>query len=123
MQATEELIRTVVQQVLSQLKPQANGSPRSFAGRHGVFTCVDEAVAAATAAFEKLSERTLADRKRIIDHIRRISIEQSVELGTMEMEETKIGRLVHKIDNPKTPLHPTPHPQLPPNPELPVAPS
>lgn len=102
MQATEELIRAVVQQVLSQLGPRANGSARSFAGRHGVFTCVDEAVAAATQAFDELSERTIADRKRIIDHIRRISIEQAVELGTMEMEETRIGRLDHKIEKLKT---------------------
>jgi aldehyde dehydrogenase len=42
------------------------------------------------------------DRKRIIDHIRRISIEQCVPLGTMEMEETKIGRLEHKIEKLKT---------------------
>jgi aldehyde dehydrogenase len=102
MQATEELIRTVVQQVLSQLGPRANGSQPSLTGRHGVFTCVDEAVTAATQAFEALSERSLADRKRIIDHIRRISIEQSVELGTMEMEETRIGRLDHKIEKLKT---------------------
>jgi aldehyde dehydrogenase len=102
MQATEQLIRSVVEQVLSQLQPKANGVPRNLAGRHGVFTCVDEAVAAATQAFEELSERTLADRKRIIDHIRRISIEQSVELGTMEMEETRIGRLEHKIEKLKT---------------------
>ena len=102
MQATEELIRTVVQQVLSQIGRRRTVSPRSFTGRHGVFTCVDEAVAAATQAFDELSERTLADRKRIIDHIRRISIEQSVELGTMEMEETKIGRLDHKIEKLKT---------------------
>ena len=34
----------------------------------------------------------------MLDEIRRICIEQSVELGTMEMEETKIGRLEHKID-------------------------
>jgi len=104
MQATEELIRTVVAQVLSQMGPAAaparNG--RSFGGRFGIFTCVDEAVAAATTAFEELSERTLADRKRIIDHIRRISIEQCVELGTMEMNETKIGRLEHKIEKLKT---------------------
>src|SRR5262249_30749767 len=40
--------------------------------------------------------------KRIIDHIRRISIDQSVELGTMEMDETKIGRLEHKIEKLKT---------------------
>jgi aldehyde dehydrogenase len=45
---------------------------------------------------------TLADRERIIRHIRRIAIEQSVELGTMEMEETKIGRLPHKIEKLQT---------------------
>ncbi len=103
MQATEELIRSVVEQVLTRMgtaPPSSNG--RGYAGRHGIFTCVDEAVAAATEAFEQLSERTIADRKRIIDHIRRISIEQCVELGTMEMEETGIGRLVHKIEKLKT---------------------
>jgi aldehyde dehydrogenase len=106
MQATEELIKSVVEQVLSRMgtnglaAPHVNG--RGYAGRYGIFTCVDEAVAAATEAFEQLSERTIEDRKRIIDHIRRISIEQSVELGTMEMNETKIGRLVHKIEKLKT---------------------
>ena len=55
-------------------------------------------IAAATEAFHQLSDRTVEDRKRIIGHIRRISIEQSVELGTMEMNETTIGRLVHKIE-------------------------
>ncbi len=105
MQATEELIRTVVEQVLANLGSARNGhvaGGRSHAGRHGVFTCVDEAVAAATEAFEQLSERTIEERKRIIDHIRRISIDQCVELGTMEMEETKIGRLKHKIEKLKT---------------------
>jgi len=103
MQATEELIRSVVEQVLTRMgTPAPSGNGRGYAGRHGVFTCVDEAVAAATEAFEQLSERTIADRKRIIDHIRRISIEQCVELGTLEMEETGIGRLVHKIEKLKT---------------------
>ncbi len=79
-----------------------NGSGRSFAGRYGVFDSVDEAVAAARPAFEQLSERPVEQRRRIIDHIRRISIDQCVELGTMEMEETKIGRLEHKIAKLKT---------------------
>jgi acyl-CoA reductase-like NAD-dependent aldehyde dehydrogenase len=107
MQATEDLIRTVVKQVLAEIKKPAGvaayvGSGKSFTGRHGVFTCVDEAVAAATEAFDQLSEHGLESRKRIIDHIRRISIDQCVELGTMEMEETKIGRLEHKIEKLKT---------------------
>jgi len=44
----------------------------------------------------------VADRKRAIDHIRRIASDNCVELGTMEMEETKIGRLQHKIEKLKT---------------------
>jgi aldehyde dehydrogenase len=101
MQLDETLIRNVVAEVLAQV---GNGAPsaRGYAGRHGVFDCVDEAVAAARDAFEQLSERSLEDRGRIIEHIRRISIDQCVELGTMEMEETKIGRLEHKIEKLKT---------------------
>lgn len=106
MQATEELIRNVVEQVLTRMKaaPTAPPAPtgKGYRGRFGIFTCVDEAVAAANEAFEQLSHCTLADRKRIIDHIRRISIEQSVELGTMEMQETQIGRLSHKIEKLRT---------------------
>ncbi|MEX0675787.1 MAG: aldehyde dehydrogenase family protein [Pirellulales bacterium] len=129
MQATEELIKSVVEQVLTRMGSAPSGSApsgtaqmgtsqtgqspagasppppvagRGYSGRFGVFTCVDQAVAAATEAFEQLSERSLEDRKRVIDHIRRISIDQSVELGTMEMEETRIGRLAHKIEKLKT---------------------
>jgi aldehyde dehydrogenase len=105
MQATESLIRNVVQEVLAQMR--TGGAPatplrKGFTGRFGIFTCADEAVKAAGEAFEQLSERTLEDRRRIIDHIRRISIDQCVELGTMEMNETKIGRLQHKIEKLKT---------------------
>src|SRR5256714_4433338 len=104
MQINESLIRSVVAQVLAEVG-RSNGAPvgaKSFAGRNGVFTCPDEAVAAARDAFEQLQERTIEDRKRVIGHIRRISIEQCVELGTMEMQETKIGRLQHKIEKLKT---------------------
>jgi len=111
MQIDETLIRNVVQQVINRLgtngtapapatatAPAAGGSQ----GRFGLFTSVDEAVAAANEAFDQLSRRTIEDRRRVIDHIRRISIEQCVELGTMEMEETQIGRLEHKIEKLKT---------------------
>ncbi len=103
MQANEALIKSVVTEVLARMGG-ANGpvAAKSFRGRHGVFTCVNEAVAAATEAFEQLCEHTLEDRKRIIDHIRRISIDQCIELGTMEMNETKVGRLAHKIEKLKT---------------------
>ena len=102
MQINESLIRDVVTQVLAQVEQPPLGTGNGYSGRHGVFTLVDEAVAAAREAFERLSERTVEDRRRIINHIRRISKEQRVELGTMEMEETKIGRLDHKIEKLQT---------------------
>jgi aldehyde dehydrogenase len=105
MQINETLIRSVVEQVLSRLGGNghaAHAGGGSFQGRFGLFTDVDQAVAAAREAFERLSKRTIEDRKRVIDHIRRIAIDQCEELGTMEMNETKIGRLKHKIEKLKT---------------------
>ncbi len=100
MQVNETLIREVVSQVLAEVsRPQAQPAA---SGRHGVFHDPEQAIQAARDAFEQLSERGMEDRRRIIEHIRRISVEQSVELGTMEMEETKIGRLEHKIEKLKT---------------------
>ena len=102
MQVDEALIRSVVAQVLAEVGTIPPAAERSSVGRHGVFTDADEAIAAAREAYEQLRARTMEDRKRIIDHIRRISIEQCVELGTMEMEETQIGRLDHKIEKQRT---------------------
>ncbi|MGO9108951.1 MAG: aldehyde dehydrogenase family protein [Thermoguttaceae bacterium] len=102
-QIDETLIRSVVEQVLSRMGGMVPLSTNgSYQGRFGLFTDVASAVAAAREAFDRLSGMTIADRRRIIQHIRRISIDQSVELGTMEMEETKIGRLQHKIEKLKT---------------------
>ena len=99
MQVDEAVIRNVVEQVVTRLRSNGTAAPvgGGYQGRFGLYTNVDQAVAAAGEAFERLSERSLADRRRILDHIRSISREQCVELGTMEMEETKIGRLEHKI--------------------------
>ncbi len=104
MQVDETLIRSVVEQVLTRLGGNGNGAARGggYQGRFGLFTDAGQAVAASREAFERLSRCTLEDRTRIISHIRRIAIDQCVELGTMEMEETKIGRLPHKIEKLKT---------------------
>ncbi len=108
MQFDENLIRSVVAQVLAEVGPmprantsapaKVNGHASSYAGRYGIFTDADEAVAAARIAFEQLRERSIEERRGMIDIIRRISIDNCEELGRMEMEETKIGRLEHKIE-------------------------
>ena len=51
MQINESLIRSVVAQVLAEVGRGGNNGapvgPKSFTGRYGIFTCPDEAVAAA----------------------------------------------------------------------------
>ncbi len=118
MQYDENLIRSVVAQVLAEVGPMPPGhsgnghggnghrgngnSGNGHGGKHGIFYDAESAVTSARAAFEQLRDRPLADRKRIIDIIRRISIENCEELGLMEMEETKIGRPEHKIEKLRT---------------------
>ena len=98
MQANADTIRTVVQEVLAQLGKSPKSTTPVRDGDFGVFQSVDQAVAAATDAFKKLSESPLASRGTVIECVRRICDEQAEELGTLEFQETKIGRLDHKIE-------------------------
>jgi len=96
----ENLIRSIVAQVMAEVGPMPTGSSggQKSGGQFGIFYDAPSAVAAARAAFEQLRERTVADRRRIIEIIREISISQCEELGLMEMRETGIGRPEHKIE-------------------------
>ncbi|MFN0051367.1 MAG: aldehyde dehydrogenase family protein [Planctomycetales bacterium] len=100
MQATETAIRQVVQEVLAQLgrSPFIAAAGPSSSGAWGVFPTVDQAVDAATRGFRQLSERGIEARKQAIDCVRRLTDQHAEEFGRLELEETKIGRLDHKIE-------------------------
>ncbi|MDB4637564.1 aldehyde dehydrogenase EutE [bacterium] len=100
MQANEQAIRTVVQEVLAQLgKRSVNGSTTSSDNSDwGVCSSVDQAVQVAQAGFEQLSNASMEDRNKAIECVRQICDTQAEELGRLEFEETKIGRLDHKIE-------------------------
>ncbi|MCA9057977.1 MAG: aldehyde dehydrogenase family protein, partial [Planctomycetaceae bacterium] len=97
--ANEQAIRQVVQEVLAQLASRGGNlsSARVPDSNWGVFDTVDEAVTAAQAGFEQLRKASLEDRRTAIDIVKRICDSQAEELGRLEFEETKIGRLEHKI--------------------------
>jgi aldehyde dehydrogenase len=98
-QANEQAIRQVVQEVLAQLGRRSGSSGNGHRnGDWGVFRTVDEAVAAANDGFEKLRDASLADRAKAVQCVYSICDEQAEELGRLELEETKIGRLDHKIE-------------------------
>lgn len=100
MQMSEDLIRSVVQQVLTQMgssNGSANGAARSGSGLDGVFPTIEAAIEAAEVAFQAFRRRPLRDRDRAVQVVKNLCVEHAEELGRQELEETKIGRLDHKI--------------------------
>ena len=76
--STEQTIRAVVQEVLTQLQKR-NGftasKPRN--GDFGVFANVDDAVAAANDGYQKLRNATLETRAKAIECVRQIWLHSS----------------------------------------------
>ncbi|HEV8062553.1 MAG TPA: aldehyde dehydrogenase family protein, partial [Gemmataceae bacterium] len=98
MQVTEEVIRSVVQEVLSHMNPAKQAGRAVVVADGGVFDNVDAAVRAAVMAQQEFERRGLNDRRKAITCIRNICVEQAQTLGRMELEETGIGKLAHKIE-------------------------
>ena len=113
----EALIRDVIEDVLGRL----GGSPeivtaapaaklvgnndscgcqtKGSSGRDfGVFKTADEACDAAAKAFQQLRGQGVEARRRIIEIVKSLCEENDEEWGRIELEETKIGRLDHKIE-------------------------
>ncbi|WP_372512718.1 aldehyde dehydrogenase family protein [Bacillus salipaludis] len=99
MQITESDIKKMVEQVLQQLGTQTvpPESVDEVSLRHGVFTTVDEAAAAAKTAWEKLRKLPIATRRRMIEKMREVSREHAEDLAKLAVEETGLGRVEDKI--------------------------
>ena len=109
-QLNEAAIRNVVTEVLAKLQSQGNGqgsaqpnlslgrTPRpSAGGRHGVFADGVSAARAARGGFEQLATRGWDGRSRIVEIVKQMCADNADRWGRVEFEETRIGRLDHKI--------------------------
>ncbi|HEV2395112.1 MAG TPA: aldehyde dehydrogenase [Verrucomicrobiae bacterium] len=116
----EALIRDVVAEVLGRLgqAPGKNGTSApvppsepcgcshpaqpsaasSGGGRHGVFQNAEAACAAAQQAFVQLKQKGVAARAKVVEIVKTLAESNAVEWGKLELDETKIGRLDHKIE-------------------------
>ena len=120
----ETLIRDVVSEVLGRLNgavaPAKNSTPAAApkadcgcsdkrvniatggsisagAGKFGVFSDANEACAAAHEGFLQLRQKGMAARAKVVEIIKTMAEANAAEWGRIEIEETKIGRLDHKI--------------------------
>jgi aldehyde dehydrogenase len=94
------MIAELTQEVISRIYAELGQAPARTAppAADGVFATVDDAVKAAAAAQERVAALSLEDRGRIIAIIRRLCAGRAEELARMELEETTLGRLDHKIE-------------------------
>lgn len=67
-------------------------------GKFGVFQDANEACAAAHDGFLQLKAKGVAARARVVELVKTIADSKAVEWGKLELDETKIGRLDHKIE-------------------------
>lgn len=100
-QLNESAIRDVVTEVLSQLRASGTVSQTpaivSNSGRHGVFPDAESAAQAALGGFEQLSKKGWAGRAKVVEIVKAMCSANAERWGKIEFEETKIGRLDHKI--------------------------
>jgi aldehyde dehydrogenase len=112
----ETLIRDVVAEVLGRLgKPDApvpnkascgctgnghatGGSISVRSGQYGVFDDATEACAAAHEGFLQLKQKGIAARAKVVEIVKALAEANAETWGKQELEETKIGRLDHKIE-------------------------
>lgn len=106
----QAIIQRVIQEV-GQPSPAGKGTPSSptisaparpgetpppTSGDRGLFPTLDEAVAAATAAFQQLNRLPLAIRQDMVAHMRRAGRENAIVLAEMAQQETGMGRVEDK---------------------------
>ena len=70
----------------------------SSRGKFGVFSDAEEACVAAHESFLQLQKAGMAARAKIVDIIKGMAEANAEAWGKLELDETKIGRLDHKIE-------------------------
>src|SRR4051812_14116836 len=94
-QLVVEIAREVIARLEARVGPLVEG--RAPGGDGGVFATVDAAVNAAQEAQPKVAALGLDDRAKLCGVVRRLCHDNAAEWGRIELEETKLGRLDHKI--------------------------
>ncbi|HVS54128.1 MAG TPA: aldehyde dehydrogenase family protein [Opitutaceae bacterium] len=117
LQLDEQALRTIVEDVMRSLgrspvispaaapssaapsaAPAAPAIRRSGGPRFGVFEDIKDACAAAQVAFEQLREKGIAGRAKVVEIVKKLCTDNAAAWGKFEFDETKIGRLEHKIE-------------------------
>lgn len=93
MAVNEQLVQDIVKEVMAKMQLSGNTSAKQT----GIFTDMNEAIAAAKKAQAVLKRMSMDQREKIISNIRKKTMENAETLARMGMEETGMGNVPHKI--------------------------
>ncbi len=93
----QEIVKKVVQSVVEKIDSPSASVTNTSNGNWGVFDDMNDAVDVAHEAFIAYKERSIQCRKTFIDAVRQMAIDHKEELAQMTVEETKMGRVEHKV--------------------------
>ena len=93
MSVNESMVSDIVKEVMARLSISETHS----APLRGIFTDMNEAIAAAKKAQLVVKKMTMDQREKIISNIRRKTIENAEIMARMAVEETGMGNVGHKI--------------------------
>lgn len=92
-----DLIHNVVTRVIAEVEAKDRLPHSTKNGDLGVFDNMNDAIEAAYEAFQSFGGRSMECRKKITDAVRQMALDHKEELAVMTVEETKMGRVEHKI--------------------------
>ncbi len=93
MSVNENMVSDIVKEVMARISMSETES----IPMRGIFTDMNEAIAAAKKAQQVVKKMTMDQREKIISNIRRKAIENAEVMARMAVEETGMGNVGHKI--------------------------
>lgn len=100
MQLSNEMVDSIVREVLGRLSNGHGGSvataSTSTSGL-GVYAEAGDAISAARQAYGELRKKGYAARSKIVEVVKQLCAQNAQAWGKLELDETKIGRLEHKV--------------------------
>lgn len=92
MPVSEQMVQEIVKAVMAKMELKAEPT-----GKKGIFTDMNDAIAAAKEAQKVLRVMSMDQREKIISIIRKKTVENAETLARMGVEETGMGNIGHKI--------------------------
>src|SRR5450759_2342638 len=106
-----EQIRCLAEVIAREIMPEAGAGPLPPSAGGGVFSSLDDAVAAAAVAFKALDVLGLEKRHEVIESMRDAMRQNAHTLAALAVEETGLGRVEDKVQKNLLVTNKTPGPE------------